>query len=217
MRVLVVEDHREVSELVSRALEKDDHIVTCATNLADATERLFNDEHDAVVLDLALPDGNGIAWCRRVREQGIRTPVLVLTANSAVPTRVEGLDAGADDFLAKPFAVAELRARVRALGRRGPMLRASELTVTDVHLNFAARRARVAGVEVPLTAREWNIIELLASRAGRVVSRNEITQALWGEASDSAAASLEVLVGRLRKKLGTNVIRTLRGEGYATG
>lgn len=215
--MLVVEDHREVSELVSRALQKDDHIVACATNLADATERLFNDEHDAVVLDLALPDGNGIAWCRRIRGQGIRTPVLVLTANSAVPTRVEGLDAGADDFLAKPFAVAELRARVRALGRRGPMLRASELTVTDVHLNFAARRARVAGVEVPLTAREWNIIELLASRAGRVVSRNEITQTLWGEASDSAAASLEVLVGRLRKKLGTSVIRTLRGEGYATG
>lgn len=217
MRVLVVEDHREVSELVSRALEKDDHIVACARSLAEATERLFGDEHDAVVLDLALPDGNGIAWCRRIREQGVRTPVLVLTANSAVPTRVEGLDAGADDFLAKPFAVAELRARVRALGRRGPMLRASELTVTDVHLNFAARRARVAGVEVPLTAREWNIIELLASRAGRVVSRNEITQSLWGEASDSAAASLEVLVGRLRKKLGTNVIRTLRGEGYATG
>ena len=217
MRVLVIEDHDEVSELVSRALEKDGHRVTRAATVAEADSRLFHEEHDAVVLDLGLPDGHGIAWCRRVRSDGIRLPILVLTAQSAVATRVAGLDAGADDFLAKPFAVAELRARVRALGRRGPLQRPSELQSGNVHLDFSARRARVDETEVPLTAREWAIIELLTSRAGRVVSRSDITETLWGEANEAAAASLEVLIGRIRKKLGIGFIRTVRGEGYASG
>lgn len=217
MRVLVVEDHQEVAQLVVRALEKDGHRVTCARSVADADEKLHGEDQDAIVLDLGLPDGNGIAWCARIRADGVRIPVLVLTASSAVPMRVAGLDAGADDFLAKPFAVAELRARVRALGRRSPMVRATEVSLGDVHLDFSTRRARAKGVEVPLTAREWNIIELLAGRPGRVVVRNEITQTLWGEASDAAAASLEVLVGRIRKKLGPGIIRTIRGEGYAAG
>lgn len=212
MRVLVVEDHEDVSELVERSLTRDGHRVTRVRSIADADAHLAEESADVIVLDLGLPDGSGLDWCRRVRAEGVRDPILVLTAQSSVPSRVAGLDAGADDFLPKPFAVAELRARIRALGRRGPLERRNELTRGSVHLDFAARRAKVDGKEVPLTAREWSIVELLEARAGRVVPRDDILDSVGGE-----AASLEVLVGRIRKKLGADFIRTVRGQGYAVG
>lgn len=217
MRVLVVEDEGEVVDVVSRALAKDGHSISAAATLEDADAILMTDEFDAMVLDLGLPDGSGLTWCKRVRRGGISTPILVLTAQSAVSMRVAGLDSGADDYLAKPFAVAELRARVRALGRRAPVHSMRPYEAGDVHLDFAGRCASVAGNEVPLTAREWRIVEMLTSRAGRVVSRSEILDRVWGERADSSEASLEVLVGRIRKKLGATFIRTVRGEGYATG
>lgn len=216
MRVLVVEDHKEVVEVVGRALAKDDHRVLAATSLDEADAFLATGTFDAIVLDLGLPDGNGLAWCKRARGNGLATPILVLTAQSAVATRVAGLDSGADDFLAKPFAIAELRARVRALGRRAPIHAMRSFTRGDVHLDFAARKALVAGQEVPLTAREWKIVDMLTSRAGRVVQRSEILEAVWGDRAESSEASLEVLVGRIRKKLRSAFIRTVRGEGYAT-
>src|SRR5262249_12125518 len=123
MRVLLIEDHEDVADLVGRALEKDGHRIAVARSVAEADARMLDDDCDAVILDLGLPDGSGLEWCKRIREDGVSVPILVLTAQSAVPTRVAGLDAGADDFLAKPFAVAELRARLRALGRRGPLQR----------------------------------------------------------------------------------------------
>jgi DNA-binding response OmpR family regulator len=217
MRVLVVEDHEDVSELVTRSLAKDGHRVATARSLAEADAHLSEESAEVIVLDLGLPDGSGLAWCKRVRAEGMRDPILVLTATSDVPTRVAGLDAGADDFLAKPFAVAELRARIRALGRRGPLERRNELVRGNVHLDFAARRARVDGKEVPLTAREWSIVELLEARAGRVVPRDDILDSVGGEQSAAGHASLEVLVGRIRKKLGADFIRTIRGRGYAVG
>ena len=213
----MIEDHNEVSELVARALEKDGHRVAGARSVSEADARMLADDFDALVLDLGLPDGDGLAWCRRIRADGVAIPILVLTAQSAVATRVAGLDAGADDFLAKPFAVAELRARVRALGRRGTLQRPNEVRSGAVHLDFAARLARVDAREVPLTSREWGIVELLVSRGGRVVPRTDILDSLWGEASGTAEASLEVIVGRIRKKLGADFIRTVRGEGYAAG
>lgn len=215
MRVLVVEDHKEVVEVVTRALGKDDHRVFAASSLDEADAALATETFDALVLDLGLPDGSGLAWCKRIRGEGLSTPILVLTAQSAVGTRVAGLDAGADDFLAKPFAVAELRARVRALGRRAPVHTMHRFTSKDVQLDFATRRALVADREVPLTAREWKIVEILTSRGGRVVQRSEILEMLWGDRTESSEASLEVLVGRIRKKLGLSFIRTVRGEGYA--
>ncbi len=216
MRVLLVEDHQEVIEVVVRALGKDEHRVLAASSLDEADAALATHDFDAIVLDLGLPDGSGLAWCKRLRGAGVPTPILVLTAQSAVATRVAGLDSGADDFLAKPFAVAELRARVRALGRRAPNHTMRPFTSRDVRLDFSTRRAFVAGVEVPLTAREWKIVEMLTARAGRVVLRAEILEALWGDRAESSEASLEVLVGRIRKKLGLAFIRTVRGEGYAT-
>ncbi|MFT3923858.1 MAG: response regulator transcription factor [Myxococcales bacterium] len=215
MQLLVVDDHPEVLDLVSRALAREGHVVRSATSVEAARAGIRERSPDVMILDVALPDGTGIELCRSLREAGQRFPILLLTAHGEVPQRVAGLDAGADDFLPKPFAVAELRARVRALGRRGPIERKPCLNFEDLSLDLGARKALRAGSEIPLTAREWAIVELLAMRAGRLVSRSEILDCLWGEISDNANQSLDVLMARIRRKLGPDVVRTVRGEGYA--
>ena len=214
MRVLVIDDEAEVRSVVARALRADGHAVATAEDLEHARERVAEGT-DLIVLDLRLPDGFGLGLCRELRADGSTVPILVLTALSQVALRVEGLDAGADDFLGKPFAVAELRARVRALGRRGALPRGLIYRNDDLVLDVAGRHATRAGQEVAITAREWAILEILVRRAGRVVSRSDLLESVWGDASEPAASSLEVLVGRLRRKLGSDRIRTLRGEGYA--
>lgn len=148
------------------------------------------------------------SWCATI-------PILLLTAFSHVALRVEGLDAGADDFLAKPFAISELRARVRALGRRGPLPRGLIYTREDLVLDFAGRQATRSGRRAAVTSKEWAILEILARRAGRVVSRQDRLDGVWGDASETTSSSLEVLISRLRRKLGPDLIRTLRGEGYS--
>ena len=214
MRVLIVDDHEEVRDLLARTLRRDGHETSTAATAKEARAKLETSSVDVVVLDVALPDGSGIDVCRDLRLAGISTPVLLLTAHASVPQRVAGLDAGADDFLGKPFAVSELRARVRALGRRGPELRPIVIRCHEAILDFRARRAERAGIEVPLTAREWSLLELLSARAGRFVARTEILDIVWGSEAD-AVASLEVIVARIRRKLGENVLRTMRGHGYA--
>ncbi len=214
MRVLVIDDEAEVRSVVARALQADGHAVSTAVDLERARERVVEGV-DLLVLDLRLPDGFGLELCRELRAEGSTLPILVLTALAQVALRVEGLDAGADDFLTKPFAVAELRARVRALGRRGALPRGLVYRRGPLSLDFAGRRARSGAQEVAITAKEWAILELLAQRAGRVVSRIELLEGVWGDDSESAAGSLEVLVARLRRKLSPELIRTLRGEGYA--
>jgi two-component system OmpR family response regulator len=215
MRVLVVDDERELSDLVLRALEREGHAVRVARSIDEAERALAEAVPDLLVLDLMLGDGSGLDLCRAIRRRGQRMPILVLTAHGEVPRRIEGFEAGADDFLPKPFAVAELRARVRALARRGPIPRDTVVILGDVELDLAARRAARAGAEVPVTAREWAIIELLVARRGRVIHRSEILESIWGDGSEAASASLDVIVARVRRKLGPSVIRTVRGEGYA--
>ncbi len=214
MRILVVEDDEVVQSAVARALRSDGQAVATASDLATARECIAAGV-DLLVLDLRLPDGFGLELCRELRQEGFAAPILVLTALSEVARRVEGLDAGADDFLAKPFAVAELRARVRALGRRGATPRGLVVSVDDVVLDFGGRCATRGGKAVSLTAREWSILEMLAVRAGRLVAHVDLLDGVWGEATEALADTLAVLVGRLRRKLGTSVIRTFRGEGYA--
>ncbi len=215
MNILIVEDEDDVRGVIVRALGADGHAVTAVANLAAARKAVADAFFDLVVLDLGLPDGSGLTLCRELRGDGVTTPLLVLTARGDVTARVEGLDAGADDYLIKPFAVAELRARVRALGRRGPVVRSFVHTVDDVTLDLSGRRATKSDTQIPITAREWAILEVLASRHGRVMSRYDLLDSVWGETGDAAAKSLEVLIARLRKKLGAQVITTLRGEGYA--
>lgn len=214
MRVLVVDDESDARDVVARALRADGHAITVASDLAGARERLVGGT-DLVVLDLRLPDGLGLEFCRELRREGSRVPILLLTALSEVSFRVQGLNSGADDYLAKPFAVAELRARVRALGRRAGQRSVIIFRWGDVELDFPGRRALRAGQVVAVTSREWAILDMLAARRGRVLSRDELLEGVWGRADDSSSGSLEVLVARLRRKLGRELIRTLRGEGYA--
>lgn len=218
MRVLVVDDDPDVRSVLERALEREGHVVVSAPDLAGARLALAAGETDVIVLDLGLPDGSGVELCRTLRAERETVPVLVVTARSEVSRRVEALDAGADDFLAKPFAIAELRARVRALGRRRVLpLAASRWQAGAVALDLGARLATREGAAVVLTPREWAILEALVSRAGRVVQRSTLLEEIWGDRDDAHRASLEVLIARIRRKLGDEVVRTVRGEGYAVG
>jgi two-component system, OmpR family, response regulator len=216
MRLLVVDDDAELRDLLVRALERDQHEVSAVASVALARVVLERGTTDLLVLDLALPDGTGIDLCRELRRAHSLLPVLMLTAHSEVGKRVRALDAGADDFLAKPFAIAELRARVRALGRRSASGVGSSKVVHhgEVELDCLARRATRAGRVVTLTAREWIILEVLATQPRRLVSRALLLSEVWGETSTASGASLEVLIGRIRRKLGEALIRTMRGEGY---
>lgn len=214
MDILVVDDAPELLDLLARALGRDGHEVRCAASVADAQAATAEWRPELFILDVELPDGTGVELCRALRRQGVRTPILILTAHGEVHERVAGLDAGADDFLAKPFAVAELRARVRALARRGPIERPTAITLGDVELDLGAHRAARAGAEIPITAREWAVLELLIARAGRIVARTSILEIVWGDASEGASASLDVIMARIRRKLGPDAVRTVRGEGY---
>jgi DNA-binding response OmpR family regulator len=217
MRVLVVDDHAEVRELVERALLRDGHQVTGVGSVAAARAELAAHGFELLLLDLGLPDGSGQQLCQQLRATGADLPVLVLTAQSAIASRVEVLDAGADDYLSKPFAVAELRARVRALGRRRGGPRVFRYQRGGVVVDFSARRAWVNEQEAPITAREWSIIELLVSRNGRVVSRSDLLDAVWGDVNEANSQSLDTLIARIRRKLDQHLIRTVRGEGYVLG
>lgn len=207
--------------MVERLLKEAGYSPDGAADLAGARKKLSSGTFGAVVIDWMLPDGSGLDLCREMRAGGDATPVIMLTARSEVEDRVRGLDAGADDYLRKPFAVAELLARMRALVRRGPRFEASVVTLGDLEIRLAERRVLVRGDEVPLTAREFSILEVLLRRRGQAVSRGDILEAVWGEESQSTEASLEVLIGRLRRKLSPEssdgLIRTHRGFGYSIG
>ena len=163
-----------------------------------------------------LPDGSGIDLCARLRTSRIDTPILLLTARGEIKNRVLGLDAGADDYLPKPFAMSELRSRVNALGRRGPIRRSRSIELGPLAVDLEGRRVYADGRPLNLTARELAIVTLLASRKGSIVARDRLIESVWGEVSDSARSSLEVLIARIRRKLGVHadLLRTVRGVGY---
>ena len=223
MKVLVVDDHAETRQLLVRTLAGEGHFVLAAADCSGAAAAVADADFDVIILDVMLPDGSGVDLARRLREQEVATPILLLTARGEVRDRVAGLDAGADDYMPKPFAVSELRARLRALVRRGPALRAASVKTGSMIVDLARRRVTVhpgrGSRPVPLTAREYAIVELLALRRGAVVARDELLESVWGEVSESANASLEVLMTRIRRKLGTAAaaISTVRGMGYVLG
>lgn len=214
MQILLVDDAHDLLDLVQRAFQREGHEVRVATTLEAARTEVQYAVPDVLVLDVELPDGSGVEFCRELRRAHAYFPILLLTAHGEVHERVAGLDAGADDFLGKPFALAELRARVRALGRRGPLERPSLVRLGEVELDLTARRAVKEGHKLPVTAREWAVLELLVARAGRVVGRGTILASVWGEETEGASASLDVIMARIRRKLGSTALRTVRGEGY---
>lgn len=212
-----MEDSAPTRDLLVRSLESVGiHAVTVA-RYATGLRSALTLEFDVLVLDLMLPDGDGLDLCRELRASGVRTPILCLSARAEVGDRVNGLDAGADDYLRKPFALAELHARLRALARRAGQAPATLMAAGAVRIDFASRQFFRAENEIGLTAREWGVLELLAARAGHVVSRVDILESVWRDTSVAASASLDVILGRLRRKLGEPSegcsIRTVRGEG----
>lgn len=220
MRVLLVEDDDELAALVERGLGEHGMRVTRAADARAARNRIAEGEHDVVVLDIMLPGGDGITLCAEARKRGIKTPILMLTARGELEDRVRGLDAGADDYLAKPFAFAELVARLRALGRRPPALVDEICTFGDLEVNLRTHDAR-RGDSIPLTAMEWRLLEFFVRHAGAVVDRAAITAYVWDENHDPLSNMLEVLVSRLRRKIDDGrapaLIETIRGAGYRFG
>ena len=218
MRILVVEDEGELAILVRSALERAGFAVDLAPDLTLADDHIALTAYDALVLDLALPDGDGLALLRRLRARGSTLPVLVLTARDAADDRVTGLDSGADDYLAKPFHMAELIARIRALLRRPGALLGVTLSLGNVVLDTTTRQARVAGSDIGLSVREAALLELLLRRQSYVVPREVLEQKLYSFDAQLGSNAMEVLVHRLRRKLteagATPCVHTVRGVGY---
>jgi len=215
MKILVVEDERRVASFICRALRENAYAVDVVGSGERALEAATEGRYDGILLDVRLPGLSGIAVCRELRESRIDTPILMLSARSLVEQRVEGLDAGADDYLTKPFAVAELLARVRALVRRRASKLGRKLQFAHVELDRHRRTAVRAGNTLTLTAKEFSVLELLLMRAPEVASRTEIIEHVWDSHFDSETNLVEVYINRLRQKMGEpRLIQTVHGVGY---
>jgi two-component system response regulator MprA len=218
--VLVAEDDAAVRNAVVRVLELDGHRVQSAKDGRTALDAIIDDTPDAVVMDVMMPFVDGLTVCREVRNRGNRVPILLLTARVEVDDRVAGLDAGADDYLTKPFAVAELSARVRALLRRNSSPEThSKLAVGSLNIDRDTRSVTRNGRRIELTKTEFNLLELLAEQSGLVVTREYIYDNVWGYNFETNSKSLDVYIGYLRRKLNApdevDPIRTVRGVGYS--
>jgi two-component system copper resistance phosphate regulon response regulator CusR len=221
MRVLLVEDDPELSSVLERGLAEHGFAVARETTVVDGQTRAVLGAFDVIVLDVMLPGGDGFSLCRTLRTRGIGTPVLMLTARDTVDDRVRGLDAGADDYLTKPFAFRELVARLHALTRRPPNQLPEVVNIADLEVHLRAHRVRRGGREVDLTAKEFALLEFFVRHHGQVVDRAAITAHVWDENHDPFTNVLEVLVRRLRRKIDDGfdlkLIHTLRGAGYRLG
>ena len=218
MRILVVEDELKMAGLVRRGLTEEGHAADVAASGEDALWMAEAHEYDAIVLDVVLPGLSGFETCRRLREAGVWAPVLMLTARDGVDDRVAGLDVGADDYLIKPFSFAELLARLRAVARRGGVERPTELTVGDLRLDPATRRAWRGDVEVQLSPKEFALLEAFMRRPGEVLSRLQLLEHAWDFAYDNRSNVVDVYVRYLREKVdrpfGLSSLETVRGAGY---
>jgi two-component system, OmpR family, response regulator len=218
MRLLVVEDEVKMADLLARGLREEGHAVDVAGNGEDALWMAAAAPYDAVVLDVMLPGLDGLATCRALRDRGVWTPVLILTARDAVGDRVAGLDTGADDYLIKPFSFAELLARLRALARRAPGERPVVLEVGDLRLDPASRRVTRGDVELELSAKEFALLEVFMRHPGETLSRLRLLEAGWDMAYESRSNLVDVYVSYLRRKIdrpfGRSSLETVRGAGY---
>ncbi|AVO50623.1 DNA-binding response regulator [Melaminivora suipulveris] len=214
MRILLVEDDSALREAVCGYLRAKAFVVDAAPTLAQATAALHSAQYAAVLLDLHLPDGDGLALLREVRALKERPIAIVLTARDQVSDRIHGLDAGADDYLVKPYDPGELLARLRAVERRRASAGQPVLALGDLQIDLGAEQVRRAGVPVALTQKEWALLRVLATRAQQVHTRGNLQDALYGWGGESDSNTLEVFISRLRKKLGRAHIETVRGLGY---
>ena len=218
MRILVVEDEPDAAAMLAKGLREQRYAVDVAEDGEGALEQAFVNEYDLFILDVLLPRKTGLDVCRELREAGTAAPILMLTARDGVPDRVLGLDAGADDYLSKPFHFDELLARVRALLRRPSALVPATIAVDDLLVETRGQRVSRGTRPIPLTAREYALLEYLARRADEVVTRAAIVEHVWDDNYDSVSNLVEVYVQRLRRKIDDGhdlkLIRTRRGAGY---
>ena len=221
MHILLVEDERRLATAVKRVMEEEGHVVDHVADGADALAQARSEAYDAIVLDIMLPSLNGYEVAKRLRGGGDATPILMLTARDSVQDRVQGLDAGADDYLVKPFALAELLARIRAIGRRSQMVPAvsNSLTVADLELDLRSHEATRAGRRIELTAKEFALLEALMRHPGQVLTRSQLLELVWNYDVLTESNVVDTYIHYLRTKVDKDselkLIRTVRGAGYA--
>ena len=214
MRILVVEDDRDLNRQICDALEEAGYVVDRALDGAEGHFLGDTEPYDAVILDIGLPEMDGISVLESWRETGRTMPVLILTARDRWSDKVAGIDAGADDYVAKPFHVEEVLARIRALIRRAAGHASSQIVLGPLSLDTRGAKASVNGVHIKLTSHEFRLLSYLVHHAGKVVSRTELVEHMYDQDFDRDSNTIEVFVGRLRKKLGADMIETIRGLGY---
>jgi two-component system OmpR family response regulator len=214
MRVLLVEDDRRIASDIARTLEAAGYVVERVGDGEEAWFRGDTEDYGAIILDLGLPKMDGLSVLKRWRAGGRHMPVLILTARGSWAERVDGIDAGADDYLPKPFRMEELLSRLRAIVRRASGRASSVITVGDVTLDERQMKVSVRGVPVALSPLEYRVVVYLLMRRGRVVSQAELDENVYGHGEDHGSNALEVLIGRVRRKLGVDLIETRRGFGY---
>lgn len=213
MRLLLLEDDAILGEGLRDFLRSEGHVVDWFQRLGDARAALLT-PYDALIVDWQLPDGSGLAWVQGLRTRQDMTPVLMITAKDMLADRIQGLDSGVDDYLVKPFAPEELVARLRAVRRRSTGVAGPRLTMGDVELDFTARCVYRNDQLIALTAREWALLEALVQRLGRIVSKSDLEHLVVGHEAELSSNALEVYISSLRRKLGRELIETIRGMGY---
>jgi heavy metal response regulator len=218
VRILVVEDEQKVASFIQRGLTAEQYSVDVAHDGVSALQQSLLEDYDLIILDVMIPQLDGFALLQQLRQKGKRTPVLMLTARTSVADKVQGLDLGADDYLTKPFAFDELLARIRALLRRGVSAASPLLQVADLTLDPASRQVSRAGRPIELTAREYALLEFFLRNRGRVLSRAQIAEHVWGLSFDTFTNIIDVYVNYLRRKIDSDfepkLIHTVRGAGY---
>ena len=218
MRILLAEDDQRIANFVIKGLRENAYAVDAAADGEDALYQAAINTYDLIILDVMMPLKNGFEVCRELRKEGVKTPVLMLTARDAVEDRISGLDYGADDYLTKPFEFGELLARLRALLRRSGEIRPPKIVVEDLEIDTTAQTVRRGGREISLTTKEYTLLEFLAREKGKVVGREEIAEHVWDENFDVFSNLIEVYMNRLRSKIDegfpVQLIHTKRGAGY---
>jgi len=219
MRILIIDDERDLTDLLTHSLRGDGFVVDAASTADEGFQRAMQEHYDLVILKLLLPDGSGTDVLRRLRLAQHQVPVLMLTVRSDIETKVENFEAGADDYLTKPFELPELQARVRALMRRGPAVKQTVLKLADLEVDRLSRQVRRAGRRIKLSPKEYSLLEYLVLNTGRVMSRSMIVDRVWDQSFEGFGNIVDVYVRQLRRKIdegfGPKLIRTVHGVGYS--
>jgi DNA-binding response OmpR family regulator len=218
MRLLIVEDEKRLNDILQRSLKAEGYTVDGVTTALEGFESLKNFHYDLLIVDLQLPDGTGTSLLKRVREGGHTMPALVLTARSDLESKLENFRAGADDYVVKPVAMAELAIRVQALLRRGPALQENIVRAADLEINRLTRQVKRDGRRIELSAKEYSLLEYLLLNSGRILSRSMIVEKIWDQSFEGLTNIVDVYIGHLRRKIDEGhdikLIRTVRGLGY---